>query len=185
MDSAAGYTDIAERADTPPHDRRAFAHMTTGLIFEATSKSADAPDIEPGLYDATFEGVTKKFIEDGQFGDGDRYEWNFTLLDDDGAVLYDGGDPLEVQGLTSMSFNPKSKTKPKALRYLSALMSAEEYATFTTGEVKISPDDLVGRKVQVDVAIRDSGWPTVVNVLPARKARRARPTASASAEADE
>lgn len=158
--------------------------MTEGIIFEATSKAADAPDIEPGLYDATFEGVTKKFIEGGQFGDGDRYEWNFTLLDDDGAVLYDGGDPLEVQGLTSLSMNPNSKTKPKGLRYLSALMSATEYAAFIGGDVQVKPEDLIGRKVQVDVAIRDSGWPTVTNVLPARKARRAR-SAQPSAEADE
>ena len=30
---------------------------------------------------------------------------------------------------------------------------------------------LLGRTVQVEVAIKDSGWPTIANVLAARKAR--------------
>jgi hypothetical protein len=76
-----------------------------------------------------------------------------------------------------MSMNTTSKTKPKALRYLSALLTAEEYEVFLDSK-GIDADGLVGRKCQVDVAIRDSGWPTVVNVLPARKVRRARASAT-------
>lgn len=149
-----------------------------GITFEAAGVAADAPDIETGLYDASFDGVTKKFIEGGDYGDGDRYVWSFTLLDDDGAVLYDGGDPLVVDGLTSMSMNPNSKTKPKALRYMSALLTPVEYDAWITGEAKIDSDDLIGRKVQVEVAKRANGWPTIANVLP-KRARRARPSADA------
>lgn len=144
------------------------------FTFTATSKSADAPDVEPGIYDARFDGVEKKYIEGGQFGDGDRLEWQFTLLDDEGAVLYDGGDPIEVQGLTSMSTNVLSKTTPKAVRYLKALMTAEEFAAFSEGK-GVGASNLVGRTVQVEVAIRDSGWPTVANVLPPRQKRVQRP----------
>lgn len=153
------------------------------ILFQATSKAADAPEVEPGLYDAIFNGVEKKYIEGGQFGDGDRYEWNFTLLDDDGAELYDGGEPLEVQGLTSLSMNPKSKTKPKGLRYLQALMTEDEFASFIEGNVTVSAADLVGRKCQVDVFIRDSGWPSISNVLPVRKRRSARTASSEAVEA--
>lgn len=144
--------------------------MTT---FTATSKSADAPDIEAGMYDATFDGVSVKFIEGGQYGDGDRFEWAFTLLDDDGAVLYDEGDPVEVTALTSMSTNVASKTQPKAVRFLKALMEPKEFAAFEAGD-GIEEKALLGRKVQVEIAINDNGWPKVVNVLPARQSRRSR-----------
>jgi hypothetical protein len=146
-----------------------------GVVFNATSKSADAPQIDAGLYDATFDGVTVKFIEGGQFGDGDRFEWSFTLLDDEGDVLYDRGEPVTVTGLTSLSTNTQSKTQPKAVRYLKALMTEDEYAKFLAGE-GIDAAALTGRKVQVDVYVKDSGWPGVSNVLAARKARRSTKT---------
>jgi hypothetical protein len=141
-----------------------------GITFKATSKSADAPDIEAGMYDARFDGVAVKFITGGQYGDGDRFEWAFTLLDDEGAVLYEDGDPIEINGLTSTSTNVLSKTTPRAVRYLKALMSAAEFGAFEAGE-GIDEKALLGRTVQVEVAIKDSGWPTIANVLPARKAR--------------
>lgn len=144
-----------------------------GFQFEATSKAADAPDIESGIYDATFDGVSKKFVEGGLYGDGDRLVWAFTLLDDDGEVLYDREEPIVVDGLTSLSMNTASKTTPKGVRYLKAIMTPSEFSLFESGDAKVNAEDLEGRKVQVEVAIRDSGWPTVVNVLPARKARRA------------
>lgn len=151
-----------------------------GQIFSATTVAADAPDIEGGLYDAKFEGVSVKFVEGGQFGDGDRYVWEFTLLDDDGAVLYDDGDPITVDGLTSMSLNAASRTKPKALRYLQALLTEAEYAAFLEAK-GIDSDALLGRIVQVDVAIRENGWPSVANVLP-RRTRRASRSAASEAE---
>ncbi len=146
-----------------------------GLTFIATSKSADAPDIEPGLYDARFDGVAVKFITGGQYGDGDRFEWSFTLLDDEGAVMYDEGEPIEVTGLTSTSTNVLSKTKPRAVRYLQALMTPSEYGAFVAGE-GVDEKALLRRTVQVEVAIKDSGWPAVANVLAARKARPAKRT---------
>jgi hypothetical protein len=141
-----------------------------GITFTATSKAADAPDVEPGIYDATLLEISQKFITGGQYGDGDRFEWAFTLLDDDGEVLYEREEPVVVEGLTSMSLNTTSKTRPKAIRYLRALMNDSEFAFFEDG-AGFDAGNLEGRQVQVDVAIRDSGWPTVVNVLPARKKR--------------
>lgn len=145
--------------------------MGTGMVFTATAKSADAPDIEGGIYDAKFEGVSTKFVEGGQYGDGERFVWLFTLLDDDGAALYDNGDPITVDALTSLSLNTQSKTTPKAVRFLKALLPAAEFAAFEAGE-GIDMDALVGSIAQVEVAIRDNGWPTIVNVLPKRVSRR-------------
>ena len=142
-----------------------------GTTFAATTKSADAPNVDAGIYDARFDGVSVKFIEGGQFGDGERFIWSFTLLDDDGAILYDDGDPIEVDGLTSMSTNVLSKTTPKAVRFLKAIMTSEEFATFSDGK-GVDGDALVGRVVQCEVAIRDNGWPSVANVLPKRVARK-------------
>jgi hypothetical protein len=146
-------------------------------VFSATASSAEAPLIDPGLCDATFVGVSVKRIEGGNFGDGDRFVWAFQLLDDDGEVIYEEredhdryGDPVIIDGLTSLSTNTKSKTQPRAVRYLKALMTDAEFAAFVDG-ADVEAETLIDRKVQVDIGIRDNGWPTVANVLPARKAR--------------
>ena len=152
-----------------------------GPVFTATSKAADAPDIEAGLYDARFDGVTTKYVEGGQWGDGERFVWAFTLLDDEGAVIYDDGDPVVVDGLTSMSTNILSKTTPRAVRYLKALMTAEEFSDFTEGK-GVSAEALVGRVVQVDVSINNNGWPNISTVLSARKKRNARALSALSAK---
>lgn len=139
--------------------------------FKATSKAADAPDIEAGVYDARFDGVSVKFITGGQYGDGDRFEWAFTLIDDDGDVMYDEGDAVVATGLTSMSTNITSKTQPRAVRYLKGLMTPVEFASFEAGE-GVDENALVGRVVQVEINITDKGWPRVANVLAARVARK-------------
>lgn len=153
--------------------------MSSDFQFNATSKSADAPDVEAGFYDATFDGIDKKFIKGGTYGDGDRFEWSFGLLDDDGAALYDEGDPIVVTGLTSMSTNILSKTQPRAVRYLKALMTPVEFAGFENGKGPMA-SELLGRKAQVEVYINDNGWPGISNVLPLRKARKARSSASSN-----
>jgi hypothetical protein len=140
-----------------------------GYVFTATTASG-APDIEAGLYDARFDGVTKKFITGGQYGDGDRLEWMFTLLSDDGQVLYEGGDPLQVPGLTSLNLNPQSD-KSVGVKWLRAICNPAQFAAFSAGE-GLNEDAIVGATVQVEVRIKANGWPYVALVLPARKARK-------------
>lgn len=127
--------------------------------------------------------MSTKFITGGNYGDGDRFEWAFTLLDDDGAVIYDEGEPVELTGLTSTSTNVASKTTPRAVRYLKALMTASEFAVFEAGE-GVEAEELLGRIVQVEVAIKESGWPTIANVLPPRKSRKSKASARKAADAD-
>lgn len=154
-----------------------------GTTFKATQKSADAPDVEDGLCDGRFEGVETKFIEGGQYGDGERFVWPFTLLDDDGAVLrYEEGDhegePIVLDALTSMSLNTKSKTTPKAVRFAKALLTEDEFEDFASEDPDVEGVDMskdgpvAGRIAQVDIFHRENGWPSIANVLPKRRARR-------------
>lgn len=139
------------------------------LTFKATSKSADAPNIEAGVYDARFDGVEAKTLEKSQY-DPEVFIWAFTLMED-GKVLYDAGEPVTVDKITSQSTNTKARTTPGAVRVLKALMTAEEYEAFVNEE-PVDAGDLIGRIVQVQVIVKDNGWPAVEEVLPSRRARR-------------
>lgn len=146
-----------------------------GLTFQATATSANAPSVEPGEYDARFEGVEAKTLEKAQF-DPDVFIWRFTLLDDDGKALYEEGEPIEVEKVTSQNTNVKSKTTPGAVKVLKALLTADEFETFEEGELVLKDDELVGRKVVLDVFTKESGWPGVEEIRrkatrPARKAK--------------
>ena len=138
-----------------------------GIALAGSTTSAGAPNIEAGIFPARFDGVSEKLVP-GKFS-SEVYEWAFTLLDQNGAVLYDEGDPIEVTGLTSRSFNVASKTTPRAVRYLRALMSAAEFANFSAGS-PIDSDALIGRLCQTLIAINDNGWPKVDDVIAAPKA---------------
>lgn len=145
-----------------------------GLKVAATSKSAEAPDIDAGMYDARFEGVIAKELEKSQF-DPEVYVWTFTLFEanpDTGKVepiyMEDDPEPLTVDRITSRSTNTKSKTEPGAVKVLKALMSDEEFTAFVNEE-ESDTDDLIGRMVQVQVVIKENGWPTVETVLPAKR----------------
>lgn len=157
--------------------------MTT---FVASSKSADAPDIEPGMYDLIFVGVESKTVKGGKFqknAEGDpKLEWNFQVLDSDGDELtYETSDgaekPLIVSKLTGVGFNIAASTVPQELRVLKALSTPAEYAAFEAGE-GMDEEALKGRKVQGEVIVKENGWPGLANVLPAKKAIKAKAKAS-------
>jgi len=73
--------------------------------------------------------------------------------------------------MTSQSVNTKSKTTPGAVKVLRALMTDGEYARFEA-EQPVPADDLIGRMVQVQVIIKENGWPKVEDVFPAKKTGR-------------
>ncbi len=155
-----------------------------GSVFQATQKAADAPNIEPAVYDLRFDGVEKKLVKGGQYQknpNGDpKIAWKFTLLEDDGSVIYDDGDPVEVEALTGVGFNTASKTVPQEVRILKALMTADEFEAWVAGE-GVDADELLGRTVQGEVFIKDSGYPGVTNIIAPRRRRAVRKTAAAAA----
>ena len=146
--------------------------------YEATSKAAEAPNVEEGMFDAILIGVTAKRVKGGQYtrdterGDP-KLEWGFNLLDEDGNVVYDDGDPVEVSKLTGTGFNIASKTVPQEVRMLKALLTKAELAAFEAGEgtpddAVQAPEGLLGRKVQVEVFVKENGWPGIGNVVAPR-----------------
>ena len=140
------------------------------ISFTASSKSADAPNIEAGIYDARFEGVVAKVIEESKF-DPNAFIWSFTLLEEGtDEVLYDGGDPVTVDLVTSQSVNLTSKTVPGAIKALKALMTTKEFALFEAGET-MDAEALEGRKVKLIVSIKDSGWPKAEGVIAMKGAK--------------
>jgi hypothetical protein len=164
--------------------------MSDGFTFVPASTPANAPNIEAGLYDARWDGVEQISHPDwagkGKFGkdDGERFHWSFTLLDSDGDVIYEDGDPVELEAVTNINMNVLSKTVPRGVGYLKALMTPEEFAAFVAGGPVVA-SNLVGRKVQLQVIIKDNGWPAIENVLPGRVARKAKGAIKpATAQAD-
>ncbi|MBA3583045.1 MAG: hypothetical protein H0W36_00695 [Gemmatimonadetes bacterium] len=146
-----------------------------GTTFTATSKAAEAPNVEEGMYDARFDGTSSKRVKGGLYTkdteNGDlKLEWTFTLLDDEGAELFDGGDPIELSKLTGIGFNIASKTIPQEVRILKALLTGPEYAKFEAGE-GVDEEAMAGRKCQVEVFVKENGWPGIGNVIAARKSR--------------
>lgn len=157
--------------------------------YQATSKAADAPDIESRVYDGSLVGVESKRIKGGRYTkdtvNGDlKLEWTFALLDDDGTPLRedrDGhenfGKAIKVSKLTGTGFNIASKTTPSEVLMLKALLTDAEFAAFENGEG--TPDDeadvekggLLGRVAQVEVFVKENGWPGIGNVIKARKRR--------------
>jgi len=147
--------------------------------YAATSKAAEAPEIEEAMYDGVLVRVESKRVKGGLYTkdteNGDqKLEWTFNPLDEQGEVMYDKGEPIEVSKLTGVGFNIASKTVPQEVRMLKALLTKAEFAAFEAGEG--TPDDaipaaeggLLGRRVQLEVFVKESGWPGVGNVVAPR-----------------
>lgn len=140
------------------------------------------PDIELGFNDAKLTGVTPTYIPGGLYGEGfttkdalgndvNRFRWVFTLVDADGATLYDEGDPITVDCITGLQFFAKAKNLSKQVRIMKALLTPEEFAGWQDGRGVPGLADLVGRPVQVEVGMNDRGYPTVASVIAPRKRR--------------
>ena len=148
-----------------------------GNTFQATTQSADSQYVEPGIYDLRFDGTTQTMVKGGQYTkdpvNGDpKLEWHFTVLDEDGDVIYDKGDAVEVQALTGTRFNITSKTVPGEVKVLKAILNPAELASFMEGN-GTEEEKLLGRIVQGEIFIKESGWLGVTNIIPARKSRKA------------
>lgn len=158
--------------------------------YQASTKAAGAPDIEADVYDGKLVSVTTtrlkvgKFVKDTENGDP-KLEWNFSPLDDDGNVIREDrednenfGKAIVISKLTGTGFNIASKTTPAEVLVLKALLTADEFAAFENGEgtpddeLDVSKGGLLGRVAQVEVFVKENGWPGIGNVVKARKARR-------------
>lgn len=142
--------------------------------YQATSKAADAPDIEPAGYDLVFVRSEAKRIKGGQYTkdtvNGDlKLELVFNVVsndDENPGLIYDGGDAVEVSKLVGTGFNVTSKTTPSEVLFLKAICTPAEFTAFTEGkgtpdDEKEAPEGLVNRVVQGEVFVKENGWPGV------------------------
>jgi hypothetical protein len=145
--------------------------------------SASAPDIDPGLRPALLTGITQvahpewagpnKF---GNYDNGDRWHWEFTLLDDDGQPAYEDGDPVTITQINSATFNTKSDKSKNAL-----WVKAVAPDVFRSVDAGLAPtaEQLENLPCMILVEIKENGWPVVTNVLPPlKKSKRAAPVAA-------
>lgn len=163
-----------------------------GTTFQATTKAAEAPELEAGMADLKFTGTSTKLVTGGQFQKNEKGDlklvWAFTVLDDAGNVLREDredsenfGKPIVLEKLTGTGFNIASKTVPAEVKVLKALMSPAEFADFENG-AKVVEKDLLDRVVQGEIFIKDNGWPGIGNVVGPRKKRSTRAAAAAEEE---
>lgn len=133
-----------------------------GIKFKATTTSAEPPDIDglPGIFDAKFLGVSIKEKISGKFGIEDKFVWNFGLIDGKGKDIFDRktADPVEVDMMTGQNMNVKSKTVPGGIKVMKALLTAAEFKAFESETLELEDDDLLGRKVELDLFVSDDGW---------------------------
>ncbi len=148
-----------------------------GFIINNTPSAGAPQGIEAGLVPARFDGLKQQSHPDwageGKFGydDGERIHWAFTLVDEANAVLYDDGDPIEVEAVNGTNLNTKSD-KSKNAAWLKAI-SPEAFAAVDAGN-SFDADKLIGAPCMLLLSIKDNGWPKVENVLPPTRQQKAR-----------
>jgi len=143
--------------------------------FEITNTpAAGAPKVEAGLQPARFDGFAytehPDWAGDGKFGydDGKRLTWSFTLTDEAGEVLYEDGDPVEIEVHNSVNLNTKSDKSKNAIWLKN--ISPEAFAAIDAGKGYQS-DKLAGLPCTLLLSVKDNGWPKVESVLPPAKKR--------------
>jgi hypothetical protein len=157
--------------------------------YQATSKAADAPNIEPAGYDLVFVRSEAKRVKGGQYTkdavNGDpKLELTFNVVSNDdedpGLIFDEGGDAIEVSKLVGTGFNVTSKTTPSEVLFLKAILTASEFTAFTEG--KGTPDDevaapagLVNRVVQGEVFVKENGWPGVGSLFAPKGGQKGKP----------
>lgn len=162
-------------------------------MFDASTPNI--PNVDLGMYDAALLRVETTWLDGGQYGEGfvtedekgnkvNRFRWVFSLKDEAGAVIYDEGDPVDLDTITGLQFFAKAKNPSKQVRIMKALLTPAEFAAWSEGEPAPGLEELLGRPCQVEVDENAKGYPTIANVLAPRARRAAGRRAPASSEAD-
>jgi hypothetical protein len=114
------------------------------------------PAVLPGMYPARFDGV-----EDASNETGSYWKWTFTL-DVPGVSIGDVeqyGDEGALIPVTATS-SPRITPRTKAAQYLEGLGVKVEVGT------EVDFDALAGRTCQVIIALSDTGYSRIAQVLP-------------------
>jgi hypothetical protein len=149
----------------------------------STSESS-APQIEDGLYKATFNDIYYKVHPDwaqekdkfGHKDDGGRFHFSFTILDDDGQPLLreDAEDPDQTFDIEAMTRNMSSHEKSNSYALLKGILTPAEFIEWlnSTPENPADLSDVANRVVNVQVSHNSKGWPQIEATLgPVKKGK--------------
>jgi hypothetical protein len=145
-----------------------------GFTLPTYNTGGNAPEVEDGLALWRFDDLVLKAhpdwaTESDKFGkpdDGQRYHFIGTLVDEDGAVIYDPnseGDPIELEAVTRTATGEKSNF----FAMMSGLLTAKELAAYQAA----TPDDpfdgsaLPGRVYNIKVGHSSKKWPLVEQII--------------------
>lgn len=164
-------------------------------IPTATNSQGEAPEVDDGLYVAEFLGVEQRhvpsFVTDkdkfGHADDGNRIDFQFALLDEDGnRVLKDPEDPDSGDLVLRQAKSIKvlsSGERSNSYAMLKGILTPAELALFIeTGKGDEAADaawaaaaeKVDGRKVNVQVSHSSTGWPQIEAALGPVKAKAAK-----------
>lgn len=157
-----------------------------------SSSASSAPDIEDGLYIASFNDIYYKVHADwaqdrdkfGKADDGGRFHFNFTILDEDRKpVLLEGAeDPTETLDLEALTRNMSSHEKATSYALLKGILTPVEFQLWLASTAD-SPADLSavgGRHVNVQVSHNLKGWPQIEATVGPAKPPKARAVAASA-----
>lgn len=148
-----------------------------------TSSAGSAPEIEDGLYVATFNDIYMKVHEDwaqerdkfGKVDDGTRFHFNFTILDAEGKpVMLEGAEgPDDTLDLEALTRNMSSHEKSSSYALLKGILTPVEFQLWlaSTPEEPADLSAVGGRKVNVQVSHNAKGWPQIEATLGPVKAK--------------
>lgn len=129
---------------------------------------AGAPPVEDGLVKLRFDDLKLRDHEDwateqdkfGKPDDGQRYHFEFTLLDGDKKVVYNEGDPIEVEAVTRTATGAKSNFAA----LWEGILSKAEFIAWQADE-PFDGEKVKGRVLDGQVGHNKSGWPQVERII--------------------
>ena len=145
------------------------------FLLPTKNSGAGAPPVEDGLALARFDDLQLKEHPDwagtdkfGKEDDGRRYHFLFTLVDDAHEVVYNEGDPIELESMTRTATGERSNFYAN----ITGLLTAAELAQYNaaTPEAPFDASFLPGRVYNVKVAHNNNGWPFIEQIIGVAKA---------------
>lgn len=127
------------------------------------------PKAEAGTYPALLVGVEPFKINEGTVEAKTLIRWEFSLDGTDDPEV--PGQPIILDGITSLATGPRSKMRP----WVAALLGRNLDEQISLSGLR---SQLLGRPCLVTVEINDSGYSKVANVVPPTR-QPARPAAPA------
>ena len=146
-----------------------------GFTLPPKNTGAGAPEVEDGLALARFDDLQlrehEKWAGTDQYGnadDGRRYHFLFTLVDDAHEVMYQDGDPIELESLTRTATGERSNFYAN----ITGLLDAKELAAYNaaTADDPWDGSSLPGTVYNVKIAHNKGGWPFVEQIIGKAKA---------------